>query len=56
MCVVGGGGGGGERDTKKKRGGVGVGEKKAGRQRVSRKECVKLHDGVGRDWYEILQQ
>ena len=40
VCVCGGGGGG-----DKERGGVG--EKKAGRQRGSRKECVKLHDGVG---------
>ena len=41
VCVCVGGGGGGD----KERGGVG--EKKAGRQRESRKECLKLHDGVG---------
>ena len=50
MCVCAGGGGA------DKKGGGGGEEEGRTKQRGSRKECVKLHDGVGRDCYEFLQQ
>ena len=50
------GAGGKKRNGETEGGGGGEREEGRTKQRGRRKECVKLHDSVGRDRYEILQQ